>query len=291
MILVTGATGQLGRQIVEGLLKQSPGAPIGVSVRNPEKAADFERRGVRVSAGDFTDPASLYKAFEGAEQVLIISGSTLGNEGVRQHGNAIRAAKQAGAKRILYTSHQAANASSAVAFARDHAATEALLLASGVPFVSLRNGFYAESALYQLGGIKETGRLALPEDGPVSWTARADLAAAAVATLTQPSLFDGITPALTASEAITFADIARLISEMLRREVTRVVIKDEEYRSAQIAHGFPEPMVNLLASLFSATRAHEFDVVDPTLERILGRQPTPMSQILRKFLSQAQAKH
>ena len=291
MILVTGATGQLGQQIVEGLLKQSPRAHIGVSVRDPEKATDFERRGVRVSKGDFTDPTSLYKAFEGAEQVLIISGSALGDEGVRQHGNAIQAAKQAGAKRILYTSHQAANASSAVAFARDHAATEALLMASGVPFVSLRNGFYAESALYQLGGIKETGRLALPDDGPVSWTARADLAAAAVATLTHPSLFDGITPALTASEAMTFADIARLTSEMLHREVTRVVIPDEEYRSAQIAHGYPEPMVNLLASLFSATRAREFDVVDPTLERILGRQPTPMIEVLRKFLTQSQAKH
>ena len=291
MILVTGATGQLGQQIVEGLLKQLPGARIGVSVRDPEKAMGFERRGLRVSKGDFTDPASLYKAFEGAEQVLIVSGSTLGDEGVRLHGNAIQAAKQAGAKRILYTSHQAANASSAVAFARDHAATEALLMASRVPFVSLRNGFYAESALYQLGGIKETGRLALPEDGPVSWTARADLAAAAVATLTQPSLFDGFTPALTAAEAITFADIARLTSKMLQREVTRVVIEDEEYRNAQIAHGYPEPMVNLLASLFSATRAREFDVVDPTLERILGRQPTPMSEILGKFLSQAQAKH
>ncbi len=291
MIVVTGATGQIGRQIVEGLLTQLPSAQIGASVRDPEKARDFEQRGVRVSKGDFTDPSSLAEALDGAEQVLIISGNTLGEERVRQHGNAIQAAKDAGAKRILYTSHQAANPSSAVAFARDHAATEALLQSSGVPFVSLRNGFYAESAVYQLGGMKETGRLALPEDGPVSWTARADLAVAAVAALTDTSLFEGITPPLTASEAVEFADIARLASEILQRDITRVVVSDEEYRRAQLAHGFPGRMVDLLASLFGATRALEFDVVDPTLERILGRKPTAMSETLRNFLSQAEAKH
>lgn len=291
MIVVTGATGQLGRQVVEELLKKLPGARIGVSVRDPKKAEDLEQRGIRVSHGDFADKASLQKAFGGAEQVLIISGSTLGEEGVRQHGNAIEAAKNVGVQRILYTSHQSASPSSAVAFARDHAATEALLQSSGVPFVSLRNGFYAESALHQLGGLKETGRLALPEDGPVSWTARADLAIAAVAALTDAGIFDGITPPLTASETVIFADIARLASEILDRDVTRIVVSDEQYRETQRSRGYPEHMVDLLASLFGATRAGEFDVVDPTLERILGRKPTPIGQTLRTFLLQTEAKH
>ncbi len=285
MIVVTGATGQLGRQIVEGLSTRLPSAQIAVSVRDPEKARDLEQRGIRVCRGDFADPSTLAKAFEGAEQVLIISANKLGEEVIRQHGNAIQAAKDAGVKRILYTSHQGANPSSAVAFARDHAATEALLQSSGVPFVSLRNGFYAESALYQLGGMKETGRLALPEDGPVSWTARADLAEAAVAALTDTSLFHGITPPLTASETLVFADITALASEILKRDVSRIVVSDAEYRTAQLAHGYPEGMVDMLASLFDATRAREFDVIDPTLERILGRKPTSMSETLRKFLS------
>ena len=291
MVVVTGATGQLGRQVVEGLLTHLPSAQIGVSVRDPEKAGDFEKRGVRVVKGDFTDPSSLAQAFDGAEQVLIISGTTLGEEGVLQHGNAIQAARNAGAKRILYTSHQAASPSSAVAFARDHAATETLLETSGVPFVSLRNGFYAESALYQLGGMKETGLLALPEDGPVSWTARADLAVATVAALTDISLFDGITPPLTASEAVTFADIARLATEILKREIRRVIVSEEEYRKAKTAQGYPEGIVDLLASLFGATRNREFAVVDPTLERVLGRKPTPVIESLRNFLSQAEVKH
>ena len=291
MIVVTGATGQIGRQIVEGLLRRMPGGRIGVSVRDPAKAKDFEQRGVRVCKGDFTDAASLAEAFDGAEQVLIVSGTTLSEEGVRQHGHAIQAAKDAGAKRILYTSHQGASASSAVAFARDHAATEELLQSSGVPFVSLRNGFYAESALYQLGAMKDTGQLALPQDGPVSWTARADLAEAAVAALMHMSLFDGFTPPLTALEAINFAEIAGLASTILERDVTRIVVSEEEYRKVQLAHGYPERMVDLLASLFAATRALEFDVVDPTLKQILGRKPVGMHETLHRFLLNAEAKH
>ena len=94
-------------------------------------------------------------------------------------------------KRILYTSHQTANSTSKVAFARDHAATEELLRTSGVDSVSLRNGFYAESSLHQLGGLHSTSKLALPGDGKVPWTVWDDLAQAAVAALTDSSLFQG----------------------------------------------------------------------------------------------------
>ena len=285
MIVVTGATGHLGRLVVEGLLAKLPGAQVGVSVRDPEKAKDFAERGVRVVRADFGEPSSLAQAFEGADQVLLVSVNKLGEEAIRQHGEAIRAARSAGVKRVLYTSHQGASASSAVAFARDHAATEELLQSSGLPFVSLRNGFYAESALYQLGGMRATGRVALPEDGAVSWTARADLAEAAVAALTDPSLFDGVTPPLTAAEALDFANVAGLASQILHREITRVVVGAEEYRAAQLAHGYPEAMVGMLESLFRATRAGEFDVVDPTLERVLGRKPMEMLDILSSFLS------
>ena len=290
MIIVTGATGQLGRQVVEGLLKKLPSAQIGVSVRDPEQAVDFKQRGVRVCKGDFADPASLKEAFEGAEQVLIVSVDKFGEEALRQHGNAIQAAKNAGAKRILYTSHQAASLSSAFVPGRDHAATEALLQSSGVSYVSLRNGFYAESALYQLGGIKQSGKIVLPDDGPISWTARADLAEAAVAALTQTSLFDGISPPLTSSQALDFAGIAKIASEILGRNIARETISDEDYRSGLISHGLPEVMADGLGSLYKAARAREFAVVDPTLERLLSRNPTAMRDILNDFLSKPDRK-
>ncbi len=284
MIVLTGATGQLGRQVVEELSKKLPSAQIGVSVRNPEQAEDLKQRGIRVCKGDFADPGSLTEAFDGAEQVLIVSVNKFGEEAVRQHGNAIQAAKNAGAKRILYTSHQGANPSSAFVPARDHAATEALLQSSGVPYVSLRNGFYAESALFQLGGVKQTGKISLPEDGPVSWTARADLAEAAVAALTEPGRFDGISPPLTGSHTLDFAEIAKIASEILGRDIIRETVSDEEYRTALISHGLPDVMADALGTLYKAARAREFAVVDPTLERLLRRNPVAMKDVLNGFL-------
>jgi NAD(P)H dehydrogenase (quinone) len=284
MIVVTGGTGQLGRQIVEGLSRQIPNAQIAISVRNPEKAQDFKRLGMRVCKGDFADSAGLAEAFEGAEQVLIVSVNKFGEEAVRQHHHAIQAAKDAGAKRILYTSHQGANLSSAFAPGRDHAATEALLQSSGVPYVSLRNGFYAESALFQLSGLRETGQIALPEDGPVSWTARADLAEAAVAALTEPGLFDGISPPLTNSQPLDFADIARIASAILGRTIVRKRTSDEEYRMGLISHGLPAETADGLGGLYKASRAREFAAVDPSLERLLGRPPVSMQDVLDDFL-------
>ena len=284
MIVITGATGQLGRQIVEKLSGKLPSAKIGISVRDPEKAADFQQRGIRVAKGDFTDPASLAEAFDGAEQLLLVSVNKFGDECVRQHANAIKAAERAGVKRILYTSHQAASASSAFVPARDHAATEALLQASGIPYVSLRNGFYAESALYQLGGVK-SGKIVLPEDGPVSWTARGDLAEAAVAALTVPHLFDGISPPLTGSETLDFAGIAEIASAVLGIPVARETISDETYRAGLISHGLPEFMADALGTLYTASRAREFAITDPTLQALLGRVPTTMEVVLGDFLS------
>jgi len=222
MIIVTGATGQLGKQIVDRLAAKLPAEQIGVSVRDPEKAGAFAERGIQVRKGDFTDPASLQIAFEGASQILIISSSTMAGDTVKQHGHAIKAAKAAGAQRILYTSHMGANESSAFPPTRNHAATEALLKQSGVPFTSLRNGFYAESAVLNLGKFQETGEIVAPQDGPVSWTSRNDLAEAAVIALTEPDKLNGITPALTGSEALDFAAIAKLVSEITGREIKRL---------------------------------------------------------------------
>ena len=285
MIVVTGATGHYGRKVVEGLSSRVSATSLGVSVRDPEKAADFAAKGIRVQKASFAEPATLAAAFDGAEQVLLVSANVLGDEAIRFHGNAIQGAKDAGVKRILYTSHQAASPKSKVAFARDHAATEELLKASGVDFVSLRNGFYAESSLYQLGRIQGTGKLALPGDGQVSWTLRDDLAQAAVAALTDTSLFEGITAPLTASQTYTFAQIAQLASGILNREVAFELISEESYRQAALQRGFPEPMVGMLLTMFGAIDANEFNVVDPILEQVLMRKPGEYGAVLMPYLT------
>ena len=284
MIIVTGANGQLGRAIAERLLARVPAAQIGVSVRDPEQARGLEERGIRVRQGDFANAASLAHAFEGASQVLIVSGSATGETAVRQHRAAIDMAKVAGARRILYTSHMGANPSSPFPPMPDHAATEALLRDSGVAFTALRNGFYATTVGLLLGTAVETGELVAPEDGPVAWTTHADLAEAAAIALTEDSLA-GITPNLTASEAIDLDGIAAIASELTSRPIHRVVVPDAEYRAGLVAHGVPAPAADMLLGLFLASRQGAFAHVDPTLARLIGRPPTPLRDVLKVALS------
>lgn len=287
MIIVTGANGQLGRAVVEGLLARVPAERIGASVRDPDKARDLRERGVRVRRGDFADPASLGHAFEGVSQVLIVSADATGETALGLHRAAIDAAKAAGARRILYTSHMGASPSSLFAPMPDHAATEAALKESGVAWTSLRNGFYATSAALLLGAAVHTGELAAPQDGPVSWTAHADLAEAAAVTLAADAGPVGPTAPLTASEALDLADIAEIAAELTGRPVKRVVVTDEEYRASLVGHGVPEAQADMLLGMFAASRQGEFARVDPALADLIGRPPTPVGDVLKAAITAA----
>ena len=280
MIIITGATGRLGRAITGRLLDIRPAEQIGVSVRDAGKAADLADRGVRVREADFDDSAALKHAFQDADQVLIVSGPA----DPAPHRNAIEAATAVGAKRILYTSHQAANPGSLFGAAKAHAQTEFELREAGVAFTVLRDGFHAASAIAMMGPVTETGRIVVPQDGPVSWTAHADLADAAVVALTDPARLQGITPPLTGSQTLTFADIAGLASDITGREITRVTVSDDEWVQTMCAHGVPEPQARFLLGVFLASRAGEFDIVDPTLARVIGRAPTPFRDVLADAL-------
>jgi NAD(P)H dehydrogenase (quinone) len=287
VIIVTGATGLLGRQIVERLVTRVSPDQIGVSVRHPQKAQAFADVGIRVRQGSFTDAGSLTRAFEGATQVFIISVDKMGDECVRQHRAAIDAAVAAGARRILYTSQMGANPASHFQACRDHAATEEALRTSGVAWTSLRNGFYASSALHFLGHAFESGQLVLPADGPVSWTAHADLAEAAAVILAEEGRFDGPTPPLTAAQALTFDDIAKLATEAVGRTVTRTIAPDDRFREQLTGSGVPAETADQLLGIFTASRAGEFAAVDPTLATLIGQDPIPMSSVLREQFSPA----
>lgn len=273
MIIVTGATGQLGSGIVAHLLERVPAERVGVSVRDPAKAEALAERGVRVRRGDFTDPASLTTAFEGAEQVLLVSGNTLGPDGVAQHRAAIDAARAAGARRVLYTSHQAAATDSLFAPAVDHAQTEQHLAAGDV---ALRDGFHASSLAWSIGDAVTTGRLVAPADGPISWTAVDDLAEAAAVVLADDV---PLTAPLTAPEAVDLETVAGLLSEIAGRTITRVVAPDEDYLSSM-----PPERAEMFLGMFRAARRGEFDVTDPTLEKLIGRPATPLRATLEKLV-------
>ncbi len=285
MIIVTGASGQLGRAVTEGLLARLPSEQVGVSVRDPDKAQDFAARGVRVRQGDFADPESLKHAFEGATQVLIVSSGKLGEEGLRLHQNAVGAAREAGARRLLYTSHMAAGPDSLFPPMWTHAATEDLLRASGLAFTSLRNGFYASSAAWLLGPAFQTGEVSGPQDGPVSWTTHADLAEAAAVILADEGKFDGPTPPLTSSRALDLTQLGDLLADLTGRPSRRVTVPDDAYRAGMVAAGLPEERIAVSTGLFAASRRGEFAATDPTLAALLGREPTGMREVLAGALA------
>lgn len=294
MIIVTGANGRLGRAIVEHLLKRVPAEQIGVSVRDPKQAQELQTRGVRVRRGDYDDAESLLHAFEGASQVLIVSTGIMGEvgipHGIRQHQAAIDAAKKAGASRVLYTSHMGSSPTSRFAPMIHHAATEELLEASGVAFTSLRNGYYAASALMLIGGALQTGELIAPEDGPVAWTAHSDLAEAAAVILSGLSGLngqkpEGMTPSLTGSEAIDMEGIAAIASEVLGRTIRRIVVSDDEFRDRMRAQGVPEASIDMRMGMFLASRQGDFAQVDPALADLIGRPPIRIREVLTESLS------
>lgn len=280
MIIVTGATGRLGSRIVDRLITRVPAQDVGVSVRDPSAAWNLADRGVRVRQGSFTDAVGLAHAFEGATQVLIVSVDLMGDECVKRHRTAIDAAVAAGAGRILYTSQMGAHGSSHFQACRDHAATEEALRVSGVPYTALRNGFYAASAAHFLEPALESGRLELPADGPVAWTAHADLADATAAILAGEARFDGPTPPLTGGQALTFGDIAAIATAVTGRTITRTTVPDEAFLDQLTGQGVPGETAGQLLGIFAAARAGEFATVDPTLATLIGRAPITVDTLL-----------
>ena len=263
MIIVTSATGRLGGLTTTALLERVPAAEVGVAVRAPEKAADLAARGVDVRRGDFADPDGLAEAFAGADTVLLVSAGSLGDEARRLHTGAIEAAQRAGVRRLVYTSHQGASPTSAFAPMLTHAETEATLAASGLRWTALRNGFYA-STLDVLRPQVADGVLRVPGDGPVSWTTHEDLAEAAALTLLDRDAADGPTPPLTGPEALG-------VGEAIGARVETVPAAP--YVATMVERGVPEARAAMVVGMFEAFAAGEFDVVDPALERLLGRAP------------------
>lgn len=279
MIIVTGATGALNGATVEHLLKLVPADRVGVSVRDPAKARHLAERGVRVRRGSYDDPAALRASFADAEQVLLVSSNDPAADQVSLHRVGIEAAVAAGARRILYTSHQSVGLDSPFHPARVHAATEELLAGSGVAWTSFRNGFYAHTLDWLLGPWRETGIIAAPADGPVSWTDRGDEAEAAAVILAGPRPFDGPVT-LTAADAVTFSDIAAIAAESAGRDVRRVVLDDEEWVTGLAAHGTPEFMARFMLGTFIAAREGRFAGTGPLLGELLGREPRTVRDLL-----------
>lgn len=282
-IVVSGATGGLGSQVIDQLLRLAPANDLAVSVRDPAKAQHLAARGVRVRRGDFDQPNSLDAAFEGAERVFVIS--TLGDNEARfiQQRNAIDAARRVGASHIYYTSI-VQRAGSPFAATPGHLQTEAYLADCGVAHTILRNGNYMENLPMFLGAALQTGDLALPPDGPVAWVSRIDLAEG-VARLILGGGHAGETLLLVGAEALDFDDVAKLASAITGRRIARRVIDGADWAKAMIERGAPPPLARVLQTGFASRAAGELSQTDPTLAVILGRPLKTVREVLPSLMT------
>ena len=279
MIVITGATGALNGATTDHLLERLSPSEVAVVTRDPARADRFAARGVEVRRGDYAEPETLPAAFAGADQLLLVSSNEPTADAVALHRAAVDAAVTAGVGRVLYTSHQGAAHGSPFAPADDHARTEDLLRESGLPWTSLRNGFYAHSTGWLMGPWQTTGVVSVPVDGPVSWTAREDAAEAAARILLADEPYDGPVT-LTAPAAPTFAELADAASARTGRTIRYEVLGEDEWTARAIAAGQEPHMVGFLLGMFRAAGQGLFAGTDPLLGELLGRAPRPVEDQL-----------
>jgi NAD(P)H dehydrogenase (quinone) len=282
MIAVTGATGQLGRLVIDALLQKLPASGIIAVVRNPAKAKFIADRGVQIRQADYTQPATLDTAFKGANKLLFISSSDIGNR-IPQHSAVIAAAKLANVKLVAYTSLLHAD-TSPLALAAEHKKTEALLHASGLPCVVLRNGWYTENYAASIATAPAHGvLLGSAGDGHFSSATRADYAAAAAAILTSDNQA-GRTYELAGDSAFTLAELAAEIARQSGKPVEYKNLPEADYKAALIRFGVPEGMAELLADAdIGASQGALFDD-SHQLSRLIGRPTTPLAMTIAATL-------
>ena len=280
-ILVTGATGQLGALVVDALLKTTPAAEIAGLVRPaeggaPSKAKRLEAQGVQARTGDYADPALLRTALEGIERLLFISSSEM-DDRVAQHRNVVEAATAAGVELIAYTSVLHADRSP-LGLAEDHRQTEALLAASGVPTVLLRNGWYTENYLASLpAALAHDAMLGAAGEGRIASAARADYAEAAAAVLASKHDQGGRTYELAGDAAYTLAELAAELSRQVGRPIAYRDLPQAEFEQALLGAGLPPFLAALLAD--SDAGAAKGALLDDSgdLRRLIGRPTTPLA--------------
>lgn len=271
-IAITGATGQLGRLVVNKLKEKVSDAQIIALVRSPQKAQDL---GVTAREADYDKPETLQQALAGVDTLLLISSSEVGKRAA-QHRNVIEAAKKAGVKWIVYTSLLHAD-TSPLDLAEEHRATETELKASGIPFTILRNGWYTENYTGSIPAALAGGAfIGSAGMGKISSAARADSADAAVSVLTSEG-HEGKVLELAGDEAYTLSDLAAEISRQTGKTIPYKNMPEAEYAAALTGFGLPEDLARAIAGW--DTGASEGALFDESrqLSALLGRPTTPLS--------------
>lgn len=277
-IVVTGATGHLGRLVIDGLLEKVPADRITAVVRDADKAAPLAARGVTLKVADYSRPETLTGAFAAGDKVLLISGSEVGQR-VPQHQAVIDAAKAAGVALFAYTS-VLGGPDADFTLADEHKVTERAVIESGLPYVLLRNGWYNENYTERLAPVLEHGAVvAAAGEGRVSSAARADYAAAAVAVLTGEG-HENTAYELSGDTAWSFAEYAAEIARQTGKEIAYRAVSADEVKAILTGAGLPEPLAAILADVDTAIERGLLAATPGDLSRLTGRPTTPIADSL-----------
>lgn len=278
-IAITGATGQLGRLVIQNLKQKAPASDIVALVRDPAKAANL---GVTARAFDYSKPELLEPALAGVDTLLLISASEVGQRAT-QHANVIAAAKKAGVRRIVYTSLLHAD-TSPLSLAEEHKQTEAAIRESGIPHTLLRNGWYTENYTRLIPEALANGAFyGSAGDGRFSFAPCADLAEAAAVVLTSDG-HAGKVYELAGDDAPALADVAAEISRQTGRSIRYVNLPESEFAAALKGAGLPDGIATGLASWdVCASQGGLFDD-GHQLSTLLGRPTTPLSAVVAQAL-------
>lgn len=280
--LVASASGQLGCQVLEALLKKGAEKII-ATTRTPESLADYAHRGVEVRHADYNQPEGLVDAFRGATRLLIIS--TLGAESRHtQHAAALEAAKAAGVQHVFYTSHACPDTSVSVV-APDHALMEKTILASGLTYTILRNFLYSENWLLMLPSVFQSGSLyGATGGGKVAWISRRDCGEAAAGAMLQASQHENKIYDITGSRAYSAAEVVDIVSKLLGRQFTYVDMSPEAYLQRLLSEGVAPGFAQALVSFEVSNGSGEENLVTDSVPRLTGHDPESLEDFLRDNL-------
>lgn len=276
-ILVTGATGNVGREVVRALVAR--GVPVRAFVRDPERAHGLLGPSVELAVGDFSDSASLRRAMRGVGAVFLTSAD--GPDKVRHECAVVDAASAAWVERIVKLSSPHVEVGSDLAFWDWHARIEQHLRGSGVPSVVLRASYLMSNLLASAESVAATGELVAPAgDARIAIVDPADVGAVAAAVLTGAGE-DGAVYRVTGPEPVTFDDVAAALTQATRRAVVFVDVSDNAARAGMLASGMPEWLAENLVTLFGKLQAGACTGVSAAVRDLTGREPRQLADWAR----------
>ncbi|GGC01296.1 NAD(P)-dependent oxidoreductase [Novosphingobium endophyticum] len=287
--LVTGASGNLGRLVVQSLLRRGAKRVI-ATTRSPASLADLAAAGVEVRKADFDDAEGLVEAFSGATHMLLISTQSVGAR-VEQHAAALDAAKAAGVEHIFYTSHSFPD-TSVSAVAPEHAAMERRIIASGMTYTILRNFLYSENVLLMLAGPVQAGIWhSASQGGRNAFLSRSDCADADAGAMLAADRLKNTVLDITGPRTYSYPDIARIAGDVMAREIITVDLSPDEFLVHLLAAGLPRSHAETLVSFDKATSLGDGDLVTPVAEELAGHPLELLEDFLARELPQMDGTH